>query len=223
MIAIVCSCGWTAHASAQSASTAPRPAGRFEVGIGFLWIGHDNLGTRGATETVATGPRFVLFSTSTQLDAALGAEARIGVHLTRVLEVDAEASYSSPELRTTTSDDTENANPAVASIGVKQITIGGLLVAHLPRLRIGARGVPFVEAGAGYLRQLYDTRAAAVSGQMYQFGGGMKYGLIARPGRRLAGLGLRADLRAVARTKGVAPDGRTHMSPAASASLWASF
>ena len=44
-----------------------------------------------------------------------------------------------------------------------------------------------------------------------------------RTGHRVTGLGLRADVRALARTKGVAPDGGVHVAPAGAASLFVRF
>ena len=221
-LAIVCACVSAPRVTAQSAPTVPPPA-RFEVGIGPVWIGHTNVGTRDATETAAAGSRFVLFSTSTQLDAAVGIEGRIGIHVSRVLEVDVAASYSPPMLRSRITADVENANPTSAGVAVRQIAIGGSLVVHLTRLHVSRRVVPFIEAGAGYLRQLYDTRTVAATGQTYQIGGGVNYMLASRTGHRVTGLGLRADVRALARTKGVAPDGRAHVAPAAGASLFVGF
>jgi hypothetical protein len=78
--------------------------------------------------------------------------------------------------------------------------------------------VPFVEAGAAYLRQVYDTLELAATGQTFHVGGGAAVPLAARRGHRPA-LGLRVHARAVARRKGIALDGRSHISPAAGASL----
>ena len=74
-----------------------------------------------------------------------------------------------------------------------------------------------------YLRQLYDTPAGAVGGQTYEVGAGVKYIISRRPGGRVSAMGIRGDIRAVARRGGVAPDGGTHVSPAAGASLFLSF
>jgi opacity protein-like surface antigen len=220
----VCACVPGAPASAQGAAPNPsRPASRFEVAVGAIWTGSGNFGTVSATETVSSGPRFVLFSTRTQLDSAAGLEARVGFHLTRIFEMDAVASYSVPQLSTTISSDAENASPATQAVGVKQFAIGGAVVAHLTRFRIGANAVPFVEGGIAYLRQVYDAPSPAASGAMYDAGGGVKYTFRRSPGRRISAAGVRADVRAVARRRGVAPDGGTHVSPAAGASLFLSF
>ena len=218
-IALVCSCA----AGVQAQSAAPKPSSsRFEAAIGVVWIGSGNLGAASATESVSSGPRFVLFSTSTEIDAALGLEGRLGFHVTPMWEVDGIASYTAPELSTTISGDTENSTPATTAVGVKQLTVGGSVTAHLTRFHVGADGVPFVEAGAAYVRQVYDGSSVAVSGQMFEGGGGVKYVFSRRPGR-ISSIGLRGDIRVVVRRKGVAPDGGTHVSPAAGASLFLSF
>jgi hypothetical protein len=219
-VALVCSCA----AGVQAQTAAPTSSSnRFEAAIGAVWIGSGNLGGTNATETVPSGSRFVLFSTSTQIDASLGLEGRFGFHVTPMWEVDAVASYAAPQLSTTISGDTENATPAPTSVGVKQLTIGGSVTAHLRRYHIGPEGVPFVEAGAAYVRQVYEASSVAVSGQMFDAGGGVKYVFSRRPGRRISAIGVRGDIRAVVRRKGVAPDGGTHVSPAAGASVFVSF
>jgi len=220
--AVVSACAAAPPAQAQTGSPS-RETSRFELDIGAAWIGSANFGTRPATETAPSGPRFVLFSTSTRLDGAVGIEARVGYRLTSVFEIEAVTSYSAPKLSTTIASDAENASPATAVVGVKQLTIGGAIVAHLTRFAIGRRAVPFAEGGVAYLRQLYDTPAAAVGGQAYEVGGGVKYIVGRRPGARVSAVGIRGDIRAVARRGGVAPDGGTHLSPAAGASLFLSF
>jgi Outer membrane protein beta-barrel domain len=221
-IALLCSCAMESAVEAQAPAPAPL-SNRFEAAIGGVWVGSGNMGASSATESVSSGPRFVLFSTSTQLDASLGLEARLGYHVTPVFEVDAVTSYAVPQLTTTISADTENGTPTTASVGVKQFTIGGSLVAHLTRFHVGPDGVPFVEAGAAYVRQVYDAPSTPVSGQMFEVGGGVKYIFSKRPGRRIGALGVRGDVRAVARRRGVAPDGGTHVSPAGGVSLFLSF
>ena len=83
--------------------------------------------------------------------------------------------------------------------------------------------MPFVEGGAGYLRQLYDTRALVETGQTFHAGGGVNFTALSRQGRRVRALGLRVDVQALVRTKGVALDNRAHVSPAAGASLFVRF
>ena len=117
----------------------------------------------------------------------------------------------------------ENAAAATPGVATKQVIAGASIVAYLVRWRVGTRGVPFVEAGGGYLRQLYAANVIASTGQFYVAGGGVKFTLGSRPGRTISAWGLRADARALARTKHVAVDGRTHIAPAAGAALFVRF
>ena len=144
-------------AAAQSGDAAQ--PGRVEVAFGAIWSGRTPFGSANATETAGTGGPFVLFTTSSELASAAGAEARIGVRLTRLLQAEATASYSAPELRTKVSADVEQAAPVTATDRLQQITVGGALVLDLP-WRLGARGVPFVTGGAAYLRQLHEGQTA---------------------------------------------------------------
>jgi len=199
-------------------------AGRVEIGVGVLWTGGVALGSEAATETSGTGGRFTLFSTDTSLTGAAGVTARVGASLSRMFQIDLNASYSRPSLSTKVSSDFEQAAPLTASETIHQITVGGSLVVHLWKWRIGSRGVPFVTVGGGYLRQLHQSETLAVSGHTIDAGGGVKLRL--RPDnarRRMKSFGISFDLRAEGRQKGVAFDNRLHVAPAATAALFARF
>jgi len=196
--------------------------GRFELSAGPLWTGRASFGSAAATETSASGGRFLLFSTSSELAAAAGIEGRIGVRLTPALQVEASSSYGRVQLRTTVSGDSDNGPSAVLGETIQQVTIDGGVMLRLARWRFGGRAVPFVAAGAGYLRQVHEGNTLAVAGQMYRAGGGVNYLLVSR-NRGLKGIGIRGDLRAVVRRKGVAFDNRAHTSPAAAASVFFRF
>jgi hypothetical protein len=78
-------------------------------------------------------------------------------------------------------------------------------------------------AGAGYLRQLHEQGTFLQTGSFYQFGGGVS-GLLVPGGRfHTKGVGVRADVRALIRSKGVAFDGGSKTSPAAGAALFVRF
>jgi opacity protein-like surface antigen len=196
--------------------------GRFELSAGPLWTGRASFGTALATETSASGGRFLLFSSSSELAAAAGVEGRIGVRLTPALQVEASSSYSRVPLRTTVSGDSDNGASAILSETIQQVTIDGGVVLHLRRWRFGGRAVPFVAAGAGYLRQVHEGNTLAATGQMYRAGGGVNYLLMSHD-RALKGIGIRGDVRAIVRRKGVAFDGRAHTSPAVAASVFFRF
>jgi opacity protein-like surface antigen len=195
--------------------------GRIEISAGVMWAGHSSLGSAAATETAPSG-RFTLFSTSTDLAAAAGVEARVGVKVTPVLELEASSSYVRPRLDTAVSGDVENGAAATASESFRQFAVSGAVLVNVARWRIGRRATPFALAGAGYLRELHEGDTLAVGGQTYFAGGGIKYLLASRP-HRLKGVGVRADVRALVRRKGVAFDTNLHTMPVVAASLFVRF
>jgi hypothetical protein len=209
-------CAIAAPARAQDAVP-----GRFEIAAGVTWTGSMSLGTPAATETAPSG-RFTLFSTSTQVSSAAGVEARVGVRLTPRFVVEASSSYSRPVLRAAISGDAENAAPVTATDTLREITVDGALAVDLLREERIHRASPFIVAGAGYLRQLHEGDTLAVNGQRYFAGGGVRFLLMSRP-RKLKGLGVRADARALLQRKGAAFDGRLHASPTVAASIFARF
>ena len=216
----VCAAACVLSASTVRAQSAD-DRGRMEVSVGVMWTGAISLGTVAATEPSPSGP-FTLFSTSTELAAAPGVEARIGVRLTPVLEVEASSSYGRPQLRTAITGDAENGAPTTASDTLQQYTIDGAAVINVTRWRIAGRATPFVLAGAGYMRQLHEGNTLVVPGQTYFAGGGIKYLLRARA-HGLKGIGIRADARALMRRNGVAFDSSIRTSPVVAASLFVRF
>jgi hypothetical protein len=216
----VCACALQAPSLLAQGALDER--GRLELSAGLLWTGRASFGSAAATETSASGGPFLLFSTSSELAAAGGIEGRIGVRLTPALQVEASSSYGRVQLRTTISGDSDNGASAVVSETIQEVMIDGGVMLRLERWRFGGRAVPFVAAGAGYLRQVHEGNTLAVTGQMYRAGAGVNYLLMSRT-RGVKGIGIRGDLRAIVRRKGVAFDNRAHTSPAAAASLFVRF
>ena len=212
-------CGRPSPALAQLGS----PASRLELGIGALWIGADALGTKAATETTGAGATATLFSTSSELAGGVGTAGRVGVRLSRTLTVEAEASYAKPQLRIAISGDSEGAAATTATETVQQFTVGGNVLWYLMADRWPRRFAPFALAGAGYLRHLHDQGTLLQTGRFYQVGGGVSGLLISRPHFHTKGVGVRADLRALIRSQGVAFDGGSMAAPAAGASLFVRF
>ena len=83
-------------------------------------------------------------------------------------------------------------------------------------------GVPFLEGGAGYLRQLHQGNIASNTGQIYHFGGGITYMFSKRPGR-LTGLGFRADAHVYVPRKGYSYNTSQHPFVGAGAALLLAF
>ena len=208
--------------AARAQSSAPQP-GRFEVALGSLWVGHQALGSNNANETTSAGGSQKLFGTSSELAGAAGFEGRVGVRLRRSLEAEGEASYAKPPRRIAISGDIESAAPATATETIQQFTVGAGVVWYLPGRARPTRVAPFVMAGGGYLRQLHESGTLVETGRFYQFGGGVKYLLVSHPTRPLKGVGVRLDVRALVRSKGVAFDSGHSTSPAIGASLFVRF
>jgi hypothetical protein len=194
---------------------------RVEVGAGLIWNGQQTLGARAATETTSGGSTLALFSSSSELGSAAGFEGRLGVRVMHSLVLEADTTYVKPELRIALSGDSENAAPVTATETIQQFTIGGSVLWYVPGP--SRRFAPFAIAGAGYLRQLHESATLVDTGRYYQFGGGVS-ALLTGPGHlHTAGIGVRADVRAFVRSRGVAFDGGTATSPAAGLSAFVRF
>jgi len=73
------------------------------------------------------------------------------------------------------------------------------------------------------VRELHQGDTLIVGGAQVYAGAGVKQLLRARDTRRLKAIGVRADGRAIVRTKAIAEDGRTHAGLALTASLFVRF
>jgi hypothetical protein len=218
-------CLFWLHAPTASAQSTNDPLlGRVELAAGVSWIGAASFGASDASLTGVSGDRYRLFSTSTELAGAPGFDARLGRRVTRIVQAEITASYSPPALTTSIGNDAENAAPIVVSESIRQLTIVGSVVVYLPGRRVGSRVLPFVTGGGGYLRQLHEGNTLAQTGGTYHAGAGAM--ILMRSNARQPGVkqfGLRADIRALIRTGGVALDGGAHTSPVAAISLFARF
>jgi hypothetical protein len=218
-VALMICCAVLAIAS-QAAAQQP---GRIMVSGGLEWMGGVSYGSATANEITPSGGSFPLFATSNDLSASAGAGAKVTVRLTHLFEVEASATYTRPAIESTISNDTEGAQSLTATDRLRQFTIEGVLLYSPLRWKVG-RAHPFLSASAGYLRQLHEGDTLALSGQIYGFGGGATVPLVkSQSGRRMKSFGLRADLRAVIRTKAAAVDGKSHTSPAVGVSAFAAF
>jgi opacity protein-like surface antigen len=206
-------------AGAQTAA----PPGRFEASAGLAWSGGVGFGSSAANENASGGGPYQLFTTSSRLSATVGVQARVGIALSRIWQVDAEGSWLRPDLRTSVSGDVENAAAVTATERITQFTLGGAMVARLTRWRLWRHGTPFVSAGVAYLRELHEGQTLVETGRIYSAGGGATFLWRARPTATLKALGVRADVRAVVRSRGVALDNRSHVAPSAAVSFVARF
>jgi hypothetical protein len=208
----------TPAASAQSAEPS-----RFELGVGASWMGAQSLGAKAATETTSTASTSTLFGTTSELAGVAGIEGRVGVRLSRWLAAEAEASYLKPQLRIAVSGDAEGAAAVTAAETIQQFTIGGNLLWRVPGRRWSPRFAPFATVGGGYLRQLHEQATLVATGRFYQVGGGVSALLVSSRHFYTKGIGVRADVRALIRSKGVAFDGGSNVAPAAGVSVFVRF
>jgi hypothetical protein len=215
------SVGLVRPAAAQSVpATGP---GRIEVSAGALWFAHQALGSTDANETTPGGSSLKIFATTSDLASVAGVEGRIAVRLLRSLEAEVEASYGTPRLNVTISNDFENAAPVTATEVVEQFTVGAGVVWYLPFRSWASRLAPFVTAGGGQLRHRHEQRTLLEIGQYYQVGGGVKVLLFSRPRGFVNAIGARVDARAVVRRDGVSFDDRAHTAPAVGIAAFVRF
>lgn len=186
---------------------APEP-GRprsFELSIGGEMLTPQALGSRTATLTSNSQPAtpFNYFVVNGTRAAAPAFRGSIGYTLTSMFSVEGGLVLSRGDLRGPTSADTEGANLATVIERLTQYFVSVSALAHLRHLAFSnGAGIPFLEAGAGYLRQMHEGNTASNTGRIYHFGGGVTYMFSKRPASRLTGLGLRVDGRVYIPRKG---------------------
>lgn len=214
-------------AAAQQGGDTPalRP-GHVTVSGGIGWIGSYTVGDRTA-ELRGNGPGasaapFDLFRASSSIDASLAPEARIGFAVTPALTVEAGVSYHRPGLTTSISGDSESAAVTLDSEQLVQYLVDVAAVWQIPGASLGQHARPFVLAGGGYLRQLYDERTLVETGSVYFAGAGLRYWLRGGDGATRS-IGLRGEARALWRRKGVEFEGKTRVAPTAALHLFVEF
>ncbi len=206
-----------ARTQAQAADVTPSPrAHRVTLTGGLIWNGGYDIGdATAALRGNAVGPSappFTLFTAATSVDAVAGLETRVGFAVTRDLAVETGFSYQQPGLTTRLAADAEIPAVSLEAERLAQYVVDVAAVWQLPRLRLGPRMRPFVIAGGGYLRQLYEERTLVETGSLYFGGGGVRYWIRGGDGVQRA-VGLRADARAQWRRDGVEFEGRTRLTP----------
>jgi hypothetical protein len=198
-------------ASAQSrprgrAARAQRPApraGSWEISGGIVWAGGFDLGTTSAeltrNPTTGTGS-FDLFSADSKLASGVGVQGRLSGYLSANLAIEAGARLTRPVLRSHVSADVETSTATDVEETLSQYVIDGSVVWHLSGARFNrGRGVPFVSAGAGYIRDLHEENQVIETGTEYHATAGLKLWFSDRPRR----LGLRAEAGVSIRDGGI--------------------
>jgi hypothetical protein len=213
---------WLAAGPSEAlAQATSRPFRRGAVELDVLggWQTQSSLGARRAPLTGNQGTPVVgLFDTSSEIEAGPSVDARLGVHLTRVFEIEGGVRVARPRLATRLTNDFEDAADVTATQTFTHLAFELNGVFHLTALRAGSV-LPFVTVGAGYLRELHNGREVVETGQSGQAGGGIKV-LLSRSRRGLVRtVGLRADARFYVRRGGIEIDEdeplRTYASAAA--------
>jgi hypothetical protein len=210
-----------APALAQSAADT-RPVRRIEAGGGAGLFGRADFSAADANLRTRDGGDFRLFSTTSAMAAAAHVETRAGFWFTRRYGVEVRFGFSRPELRTSISSDAEGAPSAEVAEQIDQYIVDGAFVMMLDGLRAGPL-VPFVSAGAGYLRQLHDGQTLVEQGTVYRVAGGIKHWLFARRSGLLKSAGWRADAGLTVMTGGVSLDDAARPYPEISGSLFVVF
>ena len=205
LIALIAALGLCPTAAAfgqDDPSVRPR---RLTVSAGGAFAGGYPVGDITAhlrRNTTGTPSPFPLLRAESSIERAAGPELRIGVAVTRSLEIEVGGAYATPQLGVTISQDDELAEGAFASERIEQYTVDVSGVYLIPRLTIASRVRPYVVAGGGYLRQLHEGRLRVETGGTMHVGGGLRYWLRGG-GPKQRAYGARAELRYVRRTGGV--------------------
>ena len=208
-------------ASTAGAQTDP-PLHRLQLGAGVGFFGGAALGDADANLRTATADPFRLFATSTEQAGTIGLDLRAAVDLTRRFGVEAHTLFARPDVRTSVTNDAENA-PAVDAVEqLDQYLIDGGVVIRLHELRMG-EWVPFATAGAGYLRQLHEGLTLSEHGHLFYVGGGVRRALLVRPKGFLRGLGVRGDVRFDILSDGITIEDKSRKHLSASGSLFVVF
>lgn len=179
---------------------------RIEASAGGVWLGGAGLGSEPANLRANTTPPspFPLFVTDSRAAAAAGIDARVGYWLTRSLAIEGGVVYARPDLRTDISADVEGTPALTVEEALHQYFINASLLWLIERWQFnGRRTVPFMTGGGGYLRQLHEGRMLVESGQVYNFGGGVRHSFRQRDSGSIRALGVRIEGRAYVLVNGV--------------------
>lgn len=182
-------------------SSARGEAGRgrsFEITIGAEFLTPQALGTGTATmvSNNQTGTPYTYFVVTGTRTVAPAFRGRLGYNITSTLTIEGGVVASRATVEGAVSSDAENVAGLTVTERLTQLFVDVSVLAHLRNMAFSAgSGVPFLEAGVGYLRQAHEGNAAINTGQIAHFGGGVTYMFSRRPESRLTGLGFRADAR----------------------------
>jgi hypothetical protein len=208
--------GGTTDAAAQLyvGSGGPR-RGAVEISGGGIWSAGQDLASREAllTGNPGSGLNSVrLFTSEPSLDPVIGAQALVGVYVTRTLAIEGGVQYSRPTLSVRLGDDFEDAPDVTATTAITQYLFTGSVLYHFGRPR---RVAPFIAAGAGHLRDVHAGNELVETGT--EFHGKLGVKIWTGNGRRR--FGIRAEGGLSMRSGGFNFDEDRRIVPTAAVSL----
>jgi hypothetical protein len=156
----------------------------------------------------SSAPESTLFRASSSIGTGVGLDGRVAFNITSALAVEGGFVWTRATLESRITADVEGVPNVTVAQDLDTYFIEASAVWHLNALSMGGRMLPFVAAGAGYLRQLDDEQVLTNedSGTVYHVGGGVKYFFMQRPRGFVRGVGLRGDGRLYVRSGGVELD-----------------
>lgn len=210
---------------ADAQTTEPRRVRRVEVDAGGGILRGADLGSADANLRASDPARrpLRLFSTGSRFASAPTFHVRAGFAFNRRIGVEGGLMVSHPDLRTSISADAEDAPAITIAERIDQYGIDAGVVVMLSELSLGGRTVPFVAAGAGYLRQLHEGQTLVEQGHAYHAGGGVKHWLLSRDRGFISAAGVRADARVYLMSGGIAFEDRLRPHVAISGSVFVTF
>ena len=196
-----------AVADAQPRTSAVRLP-RVEVGGGVLWSGISKLGASDATVTAnqrGTPERLPFFKVDSEMKGAPSFGGWLGANVSQTVGIEVGFHYGRPDIRTRITGDAEGvAETTFNSRLFSQSIVEGNVLLYINGARFDqAHTVPFVIAGAGYLRQVNSEQTLKETGRIYQVGLGFKWVSGLTQARRARGPGMRMDVRYVVREGGL--------------------
>jgi opacity protein-like surface antigen len=192
-------------AVAVAQDAAPRPRS-LEVSVGALAIGGVDFGSHNANLTANDpgNPDFILFTTSSQINPGAGLDTRVTFNLSRTFGVEGAFAWTRQTAETKITSDADGAPNVTLTEDLSTYFVEAAAVVHLRRLGFArGRGLPFVFAGGGYLRQLDGDSILVDTGTVFHAGGGIKYFFAQRVRGFVRDIGLRADGRFYVRSGGL--------------------
>jgi hypothetical protein len=190
ILVLACFAAFVARSAAAQTAIAPDipRSGSWEAGGGVIWADGFTGATRAAelTRNGELSGGFDLFTAAGTYANGAGLGGSLGYYLTPSLALEAGMRYSKPRLSFRLAGDVEDAPGVTAEETLNRYVFTGSIVWHLRRLAFAQRGVPFIIAGAGHVRDLHEGSELVETGAEYHIGGGVKYWLGA--GRRRLGI-----------------------------------